>query len=91
MNNQDYSKKPENGLDFRGDSSVNDSDMSDIRLLTLDEACRYLKVSVWSLYQLINKKALPTVKIGGRRLVRYVTLRDYIAKQEKGEAYGQTY
>lgn len=39
------------------------------QLLTLDEVCEYLRISRWSLYQLINDRRLNTVRIGTRRLV----------------------
>lgn len=38
-------------------------------LLTVPEACRALRISRWSLYQLINKRRLKTVHIDRRRLV----------------------
>ncbi len=38
-------------------------------LLTVPEACDALKISRWSLYQLINKRRLKTVRIDRRRLI----------------------
>lgn len=38
-------------------------------LLTIPEACDALRISRWSLYQLINKRRLKTVRIDRRRLV----------------------
>jgi excisionase family DNA binding protein len=38
-------------------------------LLTVPEACEALRISRWSLYQLINKRRLKTVRIDRRRLV----------------------
>lgn len=38
-------------------------------LLTIPEVCAMLRVSRWSVYQLINSRRLKTVKIGRRRLV----------------------
>ena len=38
-------------------------------LLTVSEACEALKISRWSLYQLINKRRLKTVRIKRRRLI----------------------
>lgn len=38
-------------------------------LLTIPEVCAMLRVSRWSVYQLINKRRLKTVQIGRRRLV----------------------
>jgi excisionase family DNA binding protein len=38
------------------------------RLLTIEEAADWLRVSRWSVYNLIRAKQLRTVKIGRRRL-----------------------
>lgn len=38
-------------------------------LLTIPEVCAMLRVSRWSVYQLINSRRLKTVQIGRRRLV----------------------
>jgi excisionase family DNA binding protein len=38
-------------------------------LLTVPEACEALRISRWSLYQLINKRRLKTVRIDRRRLI----------------------
>jgi excisionase family DNA binding protein len=38
-------------------------------LLTITEACVVLRVSRWSLYQLIRSRKLATVQIGRRRLI----------------------
>jgi len=38
-------------------------------LLTVPEACDALRISRWSLYQLINKRRLKTVRIDRRRLI----------------------
>lgn len=43
-------------------------------LLTVDEAAAYLRISKWSLYQLIHQRRLKTIKIGNRRLVRRADL-----------------
>lgn len=40
------------------------------RLLTLDEVADLLRISRWSVYQLIWSGQLRTLKIGRRRLVR---------------------
>ncbi|MGW4366302.1 helix-turn-helix domain-containing protein [Nocardia takedensis] len=42
---------------------------SSTALLTIPEACSRLRLSRWSLYQLINNRELATVKIGRRRFV----------------------
>jgi excisionase family DNA binding protein len=41
----------------------------DITLFTIDEAAARLRVSRWSLYNLIRSGQLRTIKIGRRRLV----------------------
>jgi excisionase family DNA binding protein len=41
----------------------------DITLFTIDEAAARLRVSRWSLYNLIRSGQLHTIKIGRRRLV----------------------
>ncbi len=38
-------------------------------LLTIEEARAVLRISRWSLYQLINRRRLKTIRIGQRRLV----------------------
>lgn len=38
-------------------------------LLTVPEACEALRISRWSLYQLINRRRLKTVRIDRRRLI----------------------
>jgi excisionase family DNA binding protein len=49
-------------------------------VLTVDEACRALRVSKWSLYQLIRSGKLETVKIGSRRVVPVTALHVLVAK-----------
>lgn len=39
------------------------------KLLTINEASAALRVSRWTLFELINKRKLDTIKIGRRRLV----------------------
>lgn len=39
------------------------------RLLTVDEAAEQLRVSRWTVYNLIRSNQLRTIKIGRRRLV----------------------
>lgn len=41
----------------------------DVTLLTIDEAAAQLRVSRWSVYNLIRANQLRTIKIGRRRLV----------------------
>jgi excisionase family DNA binding protein len=44
-------------------------------LLTIDEARGVLRISRWSIYQLINRGRLKTVRLGRRRLVAADDLR----------------
>ncbi|MCA1705493.1 MAG: helix-turn-helix domain-containing protein [Actinobacteria bacterium] len=43
-------------------------------LVTIPEACAALRISRWSLYQLINKRRLKTVRIDRRRLIATIDL-----------------
>jgi excisionase family DNA binding protein len=47
--------------------------MSDL-VLTVDEAAERLRVSRWTLYNLIRSKQLRTIKIGRRRLIPVAAL-----------------
>jgi excisionase family DNA binding protein len=51
-----------------------------IELLTLSEAADALRLSRRTLQRLISSGALPTVRIGQRRLVRAVDLRWLVAR-----------
>ncbi len=55
---------------------------TDTRLMSLREACERLGIGNWAIYQQINKKALKTVKIGGRRLVSNRAIEEFIAARE---------
>lgn len=47
---------------------ASDRDRSPV-VLTIAEACATLRISKWSLYQLIRSGRLTTIKIGSRRVV----------------------
>ena len=47
-------------------------------LLTVDEAAEYLRVSRWTIYNLIRSNQLRTVKIGRRRLVTLAALAECV-------------
>ena len=47
-------------------------------LLTIDEAAKRLRVSRWSVYNLIRANQLRTVKIGRRRLVTPAALTECV-------------
>lgn len=50
-------------------------------LLTVPEACTQLRISRWSFYQLVQRRQLTTIKIGGRRLVPIASIGDFVAQQ----------
>jgi len=55
-------------------------------LLTVQEAADWLRVSRWSVYNLINANQLRTIKIGRRRLVSRDALRECVAQLAKDAA-----
>lgn len=50
----------------------------DVTLLTVDEAATRLRVSRWTVYNLIRSRQLRTIKIGRRRLVPPAALAECI-------------
>ena len=48
------------------------------RLLTVDEAAEQLRVSRWTVYNLIRSNQLHTIKIGRRRLVEPAALAECV-------------
>ncbi len=78
--------KPKNGLDNIAQTSVNvtdeKSEITRARLVTVDEACRFLRVGRHMLYRLINTRELISVKIGMRRLISLGALTDYVRREE---------
>ncbi|MDR0398004.1 MAG: helix-turn-helix domain-containing protein [Candidatus Nomurabacteria bacterium] len=59
-----------------------DLDMSEVTLLSMKQVMGYLNVSQWIYYKLVNSRQLPTVIIGGRRLVRLKSLKEYLESVE---------
>ncbi|MDR0531406.1 MAG: helix-turn-helix domain-containing protein [Oscillospiraceae bacterium] len=59
---------------------------SDITLLNMKQVMRYLNISQWLYYRLVNSGELPRVPLGKRRLVRLKTVREYLEKRETGKA-----
>lgn len=51
-------------------------------MLTVEEACQYLRISKWTLYRLIQAGKLKTLKIGSRRLVRQESLAELVDQLE---------
>jgi Predicted transcriptional regulator len=58
-------------------------DNTDMRLLSIPEASKRLGIGVWAVYQQMNKGALKTIKIGGRRLIAVKTLNEFIKSMEQ--------
>ena len=58
--------------------------MEERRLLTVKEACDYLRISKVSLYKLINQGKLKPVKIGKRTLIDKADL-DRLIEESKRE------
>lgn len=55
-------------------------------VLTVAEACAALKVSRWTIYQLIRSRQLTTVKIGSRRVVPLAAIEALIERLQAEEA-----
>jgi excisionase family DNA binding protein len=55
-------------------------------LLTVQEAADWLRVSRWSVYNLIHTNQLRTIKIGRRRLVSRDALHECVAQLAKDAA-----
>ena len=49
-------------------------------LLTVPEACAALRVSKWTLYQLIRRRQLATIKIGSRRCIPVASVQALIER-----------
>jgi excisionase family DNA binding protein len=55
-----------------------DTSAEAVTLISIADACGRLGVSRATLYRLMSSGALPTVRIGARRLIRVADLRDLI-------------
>lgn len=51
-------------------------------MLTVREACEYLRISKWTLYRFIQAGKLSSVKLGRRRLIRMQSIQEFINRQE---------
>jgi excisionase family DNA binding protein len=59
-------------------------------LLTIDEARNVLRISRWSMYQLLNQQRLQTVRIGRRRLIPADNLRTLLDElRHEGAEHGR--
>jgi excisionase family DNA binding protein len=59
------------------------------RLLTVQEAAERLRISRWSVYNLIRANQLRTIKIGRRRLMTPAALAECIKMLEGGAVDGE--
>lgn len=67
-----------------------DADNQQPVLLTIEEARSVLRISRWSLYQLINRNRLKTIRLGRRRLVAADDLRALLDElRQAGGGHGR--
>lgn len=59
------------------------------RLITVQEAAERLRISRWSVYNLIRANQLRTIKIGRRRLMTPAALAECIKMLEGGAVDGE--
>jgi excisionase family DNA binding protein len=64
-------------------------ELAAVRLVTVQEAADQLRISRWSVYNLIRANQLRTVKIGRRRLMTPAALAEYIKMLEGGAVDGE--
>ena len=88
------SKKLNVGADknekVRHNSSVMDNDSVNNRLITVEQLRGLLNLGQTSIYSLVNKNRLKSVKIGSRRLFRPSDICDFInsLSEDEHERYG---
>ena len=51
--------------------------------LTMQEAADYLGISYWLINQLVKRKEIPFLKLGGKYLFRVAALEDYLNAKEQ--------
>ena len=66
-----------------------EKELAAVRLVTIQEAAERLRISRWSVYNLIRANQLRTIRIGRRRLVTPVALTECIAMLEGGAVSGE--
>lgn len=60
------------------------------RLMTIGEVSEQLRISRWSVYQLINNRQLKTFTIGTRRLIAPKDFHDFISqRRDQGDTDGR--
>ena len=62
-----------------------ENDLEEVTLLNMKQVMKFLNVSQWVYYKLVNSRQLPTVSLGCRRLVRLKSLKDFIKGIETGK------
>jgi excisionase family DNA binding protein len=67
------------------DGADRDSNAVTPVVLTVPEACAMLRISRWTLYELIRSRQLETVKIGSRRVIPVAAIRAFIDRVRGGE------
>ena len=73
----DQDRQP-TSVSSEGGTNTLQREVADGYLLTIDEAAERLRVSRWSVYNLIRGHQLRTVKIGRRRLVTPAALTECV-------------
>ena len=51
--------------------------------LTMKETAEYLGISYWLVNQLVRRKQIPCVRVGGRVLFRVQALEEYLKEKEE--------
>lgn len=51
--------------------------------LTVKETAEYLEISYWLVNQLVRRKQIPCVRVGGRVLFRVQALDEYLKEKEE--------
>jgi excisionase family DNA binding protein len=59
-------------------------------LLTPEEAAEVLSLGRTTVYRLLAREALPSVKIGASRRIPFVALREYVDRVMAETGYGRT-
>lgn len=52
-------------------------------MMTVEQLAEYLKISLWTAYELVHKKGFPSFRVGKRILVAKAKLMEWIAMKEK--------
>jgi excisionase family DNA binding protein len=78
------------GADLDDDTNGTSDYSSEVRcpgtVLTVEEACRTLRISRWMLYKLIHERRIKTFKLGARRLIPASAVDELIGRLQAEEA-----